>query len=82
METLDNFDDEDEFDYFAKLILVGNSAVGKTSILVRFDGDEFVQASMPTLGTPPLIIILTLTSTLGVDFKNKILNVGDRKIKI
>jgi len=30
-----------EYDYLLKLVIVGNSAVGKSSLLLRFTDDEF-----------------------------------------
>ena len=37
-------------DYLFKVILVGNSGVGKSSLLVRFADDTFTDNFMPTIG--------------------------------
>ena len=55
-----------KYDFMSKLVIVGDASVGKTNILLRFTEDNF------RLGH---------TSTIGVDFKVKTLQVEDRKIK-
>ena len=51
-----------------KLLLIGDSSVGKSSILLQFTDDVFDD---------------NLTSTIGVDFKVKIIDVvqADRRVK-
>jgi Ras-related protein Rab-18 len=39
-----------EFDYLFKLLLIGDSGVGKSSLLLRFTADSFEDLS-PTIGT-------------------------------
>ena len=48
-------------------MIVGDSGVGKTNILFRFCNDEFKT---------------TYVATIGVDFKNKVINVDGAKIKL
>ena len=38
------------YDHLFKLIIVGDSCVGKTSILQRFHGETFLPVSVPTIG--------------------------------
>ncbi|CAG2101836.1 unnamed protein product [Medioppia subpectinata] len=38
------------YDHLFKLIIVGDSCVGKTSILQRFHGETYLPASVPTIG--------------------------------
>mmetsp|Transcript_22746 Transcript_22746/g.31707 ORF Transcript_22746/g.31707 Transcript_22746/m.31707 type:complete len:202 (+) Transcript_22746:156-761(+) len=57
---------EPEFDHLLKLLLVGDSGVGKSSLLLRFTEDNFED----------------LSPTIGVDFKLKFLTVGDKKLKL
>jgi GTPase SAR1 family protein len=38
------------FDYLFKLLLVGDSGVGKSSLLLRFAEGDFDAASVPTIG--------------------------------
>lgn len=54
-------------DYSAKIIIVGDSGVGKTNILYRFCNSEYKPS---------------LVSTVGVDFRNKNIEVQDKKIKL
>ena len=37
-------------DFVCKLILIGDSPVGKTSLIDRFTRDEFSKNTLPTLG--------------------------------
>jgi small GTP-binding protein len=52
----------------AKVVLAGDSGVGKTCVLVRFAQNEFL--SVPYI------------STIGVDFKSKVVNVEGTKIRL
>ena len=39
-----------EYDYLFKLLLVGNSSVGKSSLLLRFSENIFNESFLPTIG--------------------------------
>ena len=39
-----------EYDYLFKLLLIGNSSVGKSSLLVRFVDDIWEENFVPTIG--------------------------------
>ena len=39
-----------QYDARLKLVIVGDSGVGKTVVLVRFVDDEFYKGSYPTIG--------------------------------
>jgi small GTP-binding protein len=42
---------EDEaFDYINKIIIIGDSGVGKSNILIRYSEDKFVENYMMTIG--------------------------------
>ena len=43
-------DQQPSFDYLFKVLLVGDSGVGKSSLLLRFTSNEFEEASVPTIG--------------------------------
>lgn len=55
-----------EYDHLVKILLVGNPAVGKSSLLLRFTEGAFEE------DTP---------ATVGVDFKLKFVNVGSKIVK-
>jgi len=55
------------FDYLFKLLLIGDSGVGKTCILFRFSDDAFNS---------------TFISTIGIDFKIKTIELQGKKIKL
>ena len=38
------------YDHLLKLIIIGDSSVGKTCILLRFSEDNFPTSHMPTIG--------------------------------
>ena len=46
---------EEDYDYYTKMIIIGDSAVGKTCILTRFSGEEFPENHLPTLGNITVI---------------------------
>lgn len=54
-------------DYIAKLLLIGDSSVGKTSITMRFTNNIFSQSFI---------------NTIGVDFVTKILDCDENKVKL
>ena len=56
-----------DYDYIYKLLVVGNSGVGKSSLLLRFAEDKFTEL---------------FESTIGVDFKIKYMTVNDKIIKL
>ncbi|XP_065212131.1 ras-related protein Rab-10 [Planococcus citri] len=55
------------YDLLFKLLLIGDSGVGKTSILFRFSDDAFTT---------------TFISTIGIDFKIKTVELRGKKIKL
>uniref|UniRef100_A0A8C5U5Y5 small monomeric GTPase n=1 Tax=Malurus cyaneus samueli TaxID=2593467 RepID=A0A8C5U5Y5_9PASS len=55
------------FDYMFKILIIGNSSVGKTSFLFRYADDSF---------TPAFV------STVGIDFKVKTIYRNDKRIKL
>ena len=56
-----------QFDHFFKLVIIGDSGVGKSSLLSRFTTDVFIPEMQPTI---------------GVDFGLKTLRVGQKTIKL
>ncbi|XP_010337373.2 ras-related protein Rab-26 isoform X1 [Saimiri boliviensis] len=60
--------DGDFYDVAFKVMLVGDSGVGKTCLLVRFKDGAFLAG--------------TFISTVGIDFRNKVLDVDGVKVKL
>ncbi|CAK0832116.1 unnamed protein product [Prorocentrum cordatum] len=58
---------ETSHDHLFKLLIIGDSGVGKSSILLRFCDDEFNEKQ---------------ASTIGVDFKTKFMQVRGKKLKL
>jgi small GTP-binding protein len=57
---------DEDYDFLFKIVLIGDSGVGKTNLLSRFTKNEFNLESKPTI---------------GVEFATKTLKVGTNKIK-
>jgi len=55
------------YDYLIKLLLIGDSGVGKSCLLLRFSDDSF---------TPSFI------TTIGIDFKIRTIELDGRRIKL
>ena len=56
-----------EYDHLFKLVLLGDSCVGKSCLLVRFADDEFFE---------------NYISTIGVDFRFRSLTIKEKKVKL
>ncbi|GLJ42300.1 hypothetical protein SUGI_0875720 [Cryptomeria japonica] len=57
---------DDEYDYLFKVVLIGDSGVGKSNLLSRFSRNEFY---------------LDSKSTIGVEFATKTIQIDDKTIK-
>ncbi|KAK8652690.1 hypothetical protein V6N13_126715 [Hibiscus sabdariffa] len=57
---------EAEFDYLFKLLMIGDSGVGKSSLLLSFTSGTFDE----------------LSPTVGVDFKVKYATAGGKQLKL
>lgn len=56
-----------KYDFLYKLLLIGDSGVGKTCLIIRFAEDNFNS---------------TYISTIGIDFKVKTIEVEGKKVKL
>lgn len=54
------------YDFLVKIKMVGDSNVGKSSIVLRFVQDSFNESMVPTI---------------GIDYKSKIFDVYGKKVK-
>jgi Ras-related protein Rab-8A len=55
------------YDHFIKMIIIGNSGVGKTNILMRYCDEKYKDSHV---------------ATIGVDFKIKTISVNCKRIKL
>ena len=60
-------DDDDNYDLIFKIVLIGDSGVGKTNILSRYINNQFS---------------LTTQAKVGVEFGSKIIKKGEKLIKL
>ncbi|CAL1545133.1 unnamed protein product [Lymnaea stagnalis] len=58
----------DTYDLSCKVMLIGDSGVGKTCLLVRFKDGTFLSGSF--------------ISTIGIDFRHKVIDVDGTKVKL
>lgn len=56
-----------KYDYLFKFLIIGESGVGKTCLLLRFSDDSFTNDHL---------------LTIGIDFKIKIIEIGDYSVKL
>ncbi|KAA8546496.1 hypothetical protein F0562_002765 [Nyssa sinensis] len=63
---MDSSSSQSEFDCLFKLLMIGDSGVGKSSLLLSFTSDTFED----------------LSPTIGVDFKVKHVTIGGKKLKL
>ena len=54
---------QSSFDYFLKLVIVGDSGVGKSNFLLRFIENRFSRVYQPTIGSDFRSKIITLPGT-------------------
>ncbi|XP_063930277.1 ras-related protein Rab-37-like isoform X2 [Zophobas morio] len=59
---------DETYDIFVKVMLLGDSGVGKTCILMQFRDGLFLGGNF--------------ISTVGIDFRNKVVTVDDAKVKL
>jgi Ras-related protein Rab-1A len=62
-----DMDDEKEYDYLFKILLIGDAAVGKSSILLKYTEGVFNTNYM---------------STIGIDFRIKSFEIEGKLIKL
>ncbi|MFS7986087.1 putative small GTP-binding protein [Helianthus anomalus] len=65
---------DDEYDYLFKVVLIGDSGVGKSNLLSRFTRNEFSLESKEPHYTRP-------KSTIGVEFATRTLQVEGKTVK-
>ena len=69
------------YDHLLKLIIIGDSSVGKTCLLLRFSEDSFPVSHMPTIGTSISFPFVNFFC-VGIDFKIKTINIDEKRVKL
>lgn len=59
--------DQNKADFTLKILTIGESAVGKTCILLRFTDNKF---------------LINHITTIGIDFKSKVITSGNKTVKL
>jgi len=67
MEESDSDEESQKYDHLYRVLLIGDSAVGKSALLLRFTDGVFED---------------NFIATIGIDFKTKIIIIDGKKIKI
>jgi Ras-related protein Rab-8A len=62
-----SMNDNQAYDFLAKVIIVGDSGVGKTNLLTQFCDNQFEESYV---------------ATIGVDFKLKMMEIDKTRIKL
>ena len=65
---------DQSYDHLIKLLVIGNSGVGKTNMLLRFCENNFMTSHLTTIGNN--------IENLGIDFKIKTINLDGKKIRL
>ena len=66
-ETSSSIDEDDEYELLIKFLIIGDSSVGKSSILLRYIQNTFNYNNK---------------ATIGIDFVNKTITKDGKKIKL
>ena len=56
-----------DYDFLFKLVIIGDSGVGKSSLLLRFSDDAFSESYL---------------TTIGVDFRFRTIDVDGKRVKL
>ena len=75
------------YDYLFKLLLIGDSGVGKTCVLFRFSEDAFNATFISTIGKyikTKLVFdtVFLINISSGIDFKIRTIELDGKKIKL
>ncbi|RQM14153.1 hypothetical protein DD237_004819 [Peronospora effusa] len=65
-----------KYDLLIKLLLIGDSGVGKSCVLLRYSDDSFTTSFITTIG------LIGLTICCSIDFKVKTISLDGKRIKL
>lgn len=60
---------DNEYDWIFKLLIIGDSGVGKTNLLLRFCDEKFATSHLATMGINLLYNIIHIISYICLHFK-------------
>ncbi|KAM8812277.1 ras-related protein Rab-13 isoform 1-T1 [Rhynchonycteris naso] len=76
------------YDHLFKLLLIGDSGVGKTCLIIRFAEDNFNNTYISTIDPSPITCLWVVPKLLasqqppGIDFKIRTVDIEGKKIKL
>ena len=66
-----------DYDFYLKLLIIGDSGVGKSNIVSRFFENTFTPFSLTTIGK--INLLAACLKMLGIDVKSKIMELEGKK---
>ena len=74
------------YDFLLKVLLCGDSGVGKTCVISRYAEDQTRQSHITTIGEPLFLRAAVSTHArpfpVGIDFKLKTISLGGKRIRL
>jgi len=61
------------YDHMVKVLIIGDSGVGKTNVLMRLCDNNFMPSHLTTIG---------IQFKKGIDFKIKMIDISKKKLKM
>ncbi len=61
------------YDHMVKVLIIGDSGVGKTNVLMRLCDNNFMPSHLMTIG---------IQFKKGIDFKIKMIDISKKKLKM
>jgi Ras-related protein Rab-1A len=66
-----------------QLLLIGDSGVGKSCLLLRFADDTYTESYISTIGVcPPFTCVIVTDKELQVDFKIRTIELEGKTVKL
>ncbi len=73
---------KEEYDYLIKLITIGDSSVGKSSIIIKYTANKFDTSMLATIGKLNFVYNSHLMCYIGVDLRMKSETINGKTYKL